>query len=392
MNSSDFQADIDAVARISAVPKILDVVCRTTGMGFSAVARVTEDRWICCSVKDDISFGLKPGGELVVKTTICNEIRASNEAVIIDHVAEDTKWCGHHTPAQYGFQSYISMPIIRGDGSFFGTLCAIDPNPAKLNTPEITEMFKLFAELIAMHLDAEDRLAKSDTELKTEKHTALLREQFIGVLAHDLRNPLAALDGGVQLLQRKQLDDKAANIVGLMGASVRRMLDLVNDVVDLARGRMAGGISVRRDTETPLQPALQQVIDEMAFAFPNLKIDADLNAAGSVFADNARMAQLFSNLLGNAQSHGTKDAAIQVTTKIENDNFILSVLNSGLRIPDDLRAKLFQPYFRRGTGTPGGLGLGLYISSEIARGHGGSIDVESSENETGFTVRIPVSQ
>src|SRR5471030_1385321 len=102
--ATGFEADIAAVGRIGAVPTILEVVCRTTGMGFAAVARVTEDRWIACSVRDDIAFGLAPGGELKVETTICDEIRQSREAVVIDHVAEDSDYCGHATPALYGFQ------------------------------------------------------------------------------------------------------------------------------------------------------------------------------------------------------------------------------------------------------------------------------------------------
>ena len=101
----DFQADVAAVKQIAAVPTILEVVCRTTGMGFAAIARVTEDRWIACSVKDDIQFGLQPGGELQIETTICNEIRQHREPVVIDNVAEDPAYCGHHTPAKYGFQS-----------------------------------------------------------------------------------------------------------------------------------------------------------------------------------------------------------------------------------------------------------------------------------------------
>ena len=112
----DFRADIDAVGAIDAVPTILNVVCRVTGMGFAAVARVTEERWICCAVNDEIQFGLQPGGELKVETTICHEMRQSREAVVIDHVAEDELYCRHHTPAMYGFQSYISMPIFLKDG------------------------------------------------------------------------------------------------------------------------------------------------------------------------------------------------------------------------------------------------------------------------------------
>jgi hypothetical protein len=100
-------ADISAVSKIDAVASILEVICRTTGMGFSAVARVTQDRWVACAVHDEIAFGLRPGGELDVKTTICGEIRDSGRAVIIDHVAEDKDYCGHHTPGCTAWELYL---------------------------------------------------------------------------------------------------------------------------------------------------------------------------------------------------------------------------------------------------------------------------------------------
>src|ERR1700712_3780650 len=103
----DPDADIYAVGRIAAVPAILEVVCRTTGMGFAAIARVTEDRWIACSVKDEIDFGLVAGGELKVETTICHEIRKHRELVIISDV-DESSYCDHETPAMYGFKSYVS--------------------------------------------------------------------------------------------------------------------------------------------------------------------------------------------------------------------------------------------------------------------------------------------
>ena len=131
-------------------------------MGFAAVARVTETRWIACGVKDDIAFGLRPGGELKVETTICHDIRQHRDPVVINCVAESEVYCRHPAPAMYGFQSYISMPIILPDGSFFGTLCAIDPKPRMLNSPKVIGMFKLFAELIAFHLDANARLTTSE--------------------------------------------------------------------------------------------------------------------------------------------------------------------------------------------------------------------------------------
>src|ERR1700744_4723018 len=106
--AEDFQADLDIVSRIQAVPTILEVICRTTGMGFAAVARVTDKQWIACSVRAEINLGLKAGGQLELETTICHEIRQSGEGVIIDQVSCDLNFRDHHTPAMYGFESYIS--------------------------------------------------------------------------------------------------------------------------------------------------------------------------------------------------------------------------------------------------------------------------------------------
>src|ERR1700692_1228426 len=100
------------------------------------------------------------------------------------------------------------MPIVLADGTFFGTLCALDPRPARLDTPETIGMFKLFAELIAIHLDAVDRLAASEARLLSERETSELREQFITVLGHDLRNPLASIAAGAKILTKT--DSKGA--------------------------------------------------------------------------------------------------------------------------------------------------------------------------------------
>ena len=159
-------ADIEAVKQIPIVATMLEVICRTTGMGFSAIARVTQDRWIACSVRDEIQFGLKPGSELKVETTICNEIRDHGKAVVIDNVADDEHYNNHHTPKIYGLQSYISMPIFLKSGEFFGTLCAIDAKPAQLNNPKTIGMFSLFAELISFHLHSMDLLEKNDIALR----------------------------------------------------------------------------------------------------------------------------------------------------------------------------------------------------------------------------------
>ena len=150
----DLLADIARVQRIDTIKSILADVCRITGMGFAAVARVTEDRWIACQVQDDIGFGLDAGDELEVRTTICDEIRSDSKGVVIDNVGQEPAWNTHPTPIMYGFKSYISVPIIREDGSFFGTLCAIDPAPRETSLSKVRDAIEGFARTIARELDA----------------------------------------------------------------------------------------------------------------------------------------------------------------------------------------------------------------------------------------------
>ena len=391
--TEEFARDLATVSQIDAVPKILEVVCRMTGMGFAAVARVTDERWIACAVRDDIKFGLQPGGELKVETTICNEIRARGEAVVIDDVAADPTYCGHPTPAMYGFKSYISMPIFRADGSFFGTLCAIDPKAAQLNTPEITGMFKLFAELIAMHLDAQDRLAASEAELLDARQTAKLREEFIAVLGHDLRNPLSSIASGAQVLRHITVDKQAATLLGIIEKSVSRMAGLIDDVMDLARARLGGGLQLDRGAHERLAPTLEQVVAELRTAWPERNIEAQIDLRDAVYCDRARIAQLLSNLIANALTHGSAQGPVCVTGATRDGTLQLTVSNTGEPIPAATIARLFQP-FTRATARPSqqGLGLGLYIASEIARAHGGRIDVISTAEKTCFTFRMPSSQ
>ncbi len=384
--------DLAKVASIDAVPMILDICCKTTGMGFAAVARVTDRHWMACAVRDEIGFGLKPGGELELRTTICDEIRSGGQGVVIDNVAEDPLYRDHHTPKIYGLQSYISIPIIRANGEFFGTLCAIDPQPARLNRPEIVGMFKLFADLIAFHLDSQDRLAASQAALLGERHSAELREQFIAVLGHDLRNPIASIESGARLLERAPIDDRSKAILGLMHKSVTRMAGLIDDILDFARGRLGGGVIVDKRVDARLEETLRHVIAEMGASSPGRTIVSEIALDQPVAADTTRMGQLLSNLLGNALTHGAADRPVVVRIAAAADMFELSVSNAGQPIPAEDMERLFQPFTRTHarSGSREGLGLGLYIASEIARAHGGRLEAVSTPQQTCFTFRMPL--
>lgn len=359
-------------------------------MGFAAVARVTEERWIACSVLDKIGFGLTPGGELKLETTICNEIRQSREAVIIDNVAEDASWCGHHTPAMYGFQSYISMPIILADGSFFGTLCAIDPRPARLKTPETVGMFRLFADLIARNLDDARKIIEIENSLLAERMDAELREQFIAVLGHDLRTPLRAILSFSQLLEKKNLpDEDAISMTRIVRQSASRMAGLVENLLDFARGRLGGGITLSRGMTSSLESALRNVVEEHLALQPDRIVESEFTLLDPVNCDAARVAQLFSNILGNALLYGIPDKPVHVRAASGGGEFELSVANSGEPIPQATMERLFHPFYRAAVRqNREGLGLGLYIAHEIATAHGGTLKVQSTQEETRFTFRM----
>jgi len=312
------------------------------------------------------------------------------EEVVIDHVAENAKFRNHHTPAQYGFQSYISVPIIRRDGSFFGTLCAIDPRPARLENPETIGMFKLFAELIATQLDSADRLASIREQLAASQELGQVREMFVAVLGHDLRSPVAAVAAGANMILRDSKEPKSRKIATLMRGSVLRMTSLINDVLDFTRVRLGDGFTLNMDSSN-LAARLDFVVAEIAAVHDTRTINASIEIDQPVACDQDRMAQLLSNLLSNAVAYGDPDHEIAVRAATREGNFTLSVSNSGTPIPPEQLETLFKPFMRGGLKHGhGGLGLGLYIASEIARAHGGRLEATSGHQGTTFSFVMPL--
>lgn len=370
---------------------ILRMVKQATGMRFAAVARVTDKQWVTCAVDDSISFGLKPGDELALETTICNEIRQHRTPVIFAHASEHPLFSTHHTPKLYGLESYVSIPIVRANGDFFGTLCAIDPAPAELDIPVVTETLTLFAQLIAANLDMQASVDESQQALTTEKETGHLREQLIAVLGHDLRTPLSAIRMGAEMLESKLMDRPERRLATAIQSSAKRMGSLIENILDFARGRLGSGIPVEAQIVETLQSDLQRVIAEIVAAHPLASIEQSISVPALNRCDPLRLCQLLSNLLANAVSHGKRSGVIRVNVGVEACQLVISVWNQGVPIEPELMTKLFQPYTRSEQGQREGLGLGLYIAAEIVRGHNGTIAVTSSEADgTCFTARLPM--
>lgn len=253
-------------------------------------------------------------------------------------------------------------------------------------------MFRLFADMIGFHLDAHRKVAASETSLTDERQSSKLREEFIAVLGHDLRSPLASIGAGAALLAKQPLNERSIDIVGHMQKSVVRMSDLIDDVLDLARGRLGGGIMIEKGL-VAIEAQVNLVVDELRAAWPRREILTEVNLPETVRCDPSRIGQLLSDLLANAVTHGSETLPILVQAKTADGTFHLSVTNRGDAIPAHVAQNLLKPFVRV-TSKPSqqGLGLGLYIASEIARAHGGSLTVSSDDTATCFTFRMPIGR
>ena len=293
-----------------------------------------------------------------------------------------------------GFVDEVAMDFTASDG---------DKIPSLVNAVERRDdsggvLFTEFAIFKATERRRYERAlidAKDATEraVLAEQEASQLREQFIAVLGHDLRNPLASISSGVRLLtERETVSPKGQRILSLMLGSVLRASELIDNVLDFARGRLGGGLTLSRDASAPLAPVLEQVIAEIASVSPSQVIQTEIAIGEAVNCDRVRLGQLLSNLLGNAVTHGCKTDPIAVRAVTSEGMLEISVANGGRPIDEATRQRLFQPFFR-GELRPNqvGLGLGLHIASEIAKAHGGTLEVTSSDQETRFTFSMPLA-
>jgi two-component system, sensor histidine kinase and response regulator len=230
-------------------------------------------------------------------------------------------------------------------------------------------------------------------ELLNRTETLRLDEMFSALLAHELRNPLSAILASARLLQRRSDDPHAHEAAARIVASGNRMGRLIEDMLNLARARLAGGLILKREPGD-FRALVELVIREHRSAAPDRSIESTCVGEFFGFWDAERISQAVSNLIGNALKHGDRQTAVAVRLDgTDPESVSLSVVNSGT-IPDELRDHLFDPFRggQRPSGRGEGLGLGLYIVIQIVKGHRGSVDVESGRNnQTAVRVVLPRS-
>ncbi len=225
------------------------------------------------------------------------------------------------------------------------------------------------------------------------------RDLFLGILGHDLRNPLAAIVGWAELQMRNKVPANAPALARQIFISAGRMSHMITDLTELTRVRLGDGIVVNRSTGD-LRAICASVILEMEAIYPDREFRLTCIEALPGDWDGVLLAQVMSNLLGNAVQHGAADSAITLSARREGDWVELAVHNEGAPIPEALIPRLFDRLFQgamaegddfdQSTSVATSLGLGLYIAREIVLAHGGTLDVTSDAAAgTNFTTRMP---
>ncbi|MFE8601732.1 PAS domain S-box protein [Archangium violaceum] len=221
-----------------------------------------------------------------------------------------------------------------------------------------------------------------------------VREDVVAIVSHDLRNPLNAISLSATLLERDAVNERTTRAARRITAAAERGSRMIRDLLDFTQARVGAGIPIHPQS-LDFHEHVRRVVEEVRLAWPGRRIDIQASGEGQGEADEGRLAQVVTNLVGNALQHSPPGTPVRVSTRGVDSSLLMEVHNEGPAITAELLPMLFEPYRRGAEAGPsrGSLGLGLYITRQIVLGHGGSVDVHSTpEDGTTFTVRLPRSR
>lgn len=242
-------------------------------------------------------------------------------------------------------------------------------------------------ELSAQHARDEQELSAARAQAEDR---ALFAEQLVGMVSHDIRNPLSVIQMSAVLIDRGVPPDQQKAALARVTRAVGRVQHIIGDLLDFTQARLGGGLSMRK-TRVDLHQAIADAVAELAVAFPERKLVHLRSGNDTCEVDADRIVQAIGNLVANAATHGAPGRPIVVRTESTAQAFRIAVHNEGPAIPPELLPRLFEPMVRGDPGTSSkGVGLGLFIVRAIVRAHGGDVQAQSSaEAGTTFVIALP---
>jgi sigma-B regulation protein RsbU (phosphoserine phosphatase) len=243
-------------------------------------------------------------------------------------------------------------------------------------------------ELVRSRRRLEDAVAELSVLNAAAKDRAQFAEQMMGIVSHDLRNPLSAIRLGADLLSMQMRSEAEQRTIGRIVRATERASRLIDDLLDFTSARVGSGINISM-APIRLHDVIGETLDELRHTYPSHPIVHRREGGTACRGDGRRLVQLVGNLVSNAIAYGSVDRPVTVTTRVSATSCI-GVHNEGAPIPEEIQASMFRPMARgKDAGAERSVGLGLFIVREIARAHSGSASVKSSTAGTTFTVEWP---
>ncbi len=291
--------------------------------------------------------------------------------------------------AGHMLKAIIRIPFYDKQDNFCGSVWLFAQE--KFSSHEAS-LLQALCSLMSYQLEALALEQNRSRQLLEERQTAILRDKFIAILGHDLRNPIGAILNVAELLMRLPLEERVQRMALIVKNSSLRMKVLTDNLLDFAKGHLGEGIPVHRVSGEPLKDWLQQVVDELRLNHPEISLQVNISCPSNLICDGQRIAQVLGNLLSNAVHHGKEGSQVRVESHCNEAYYSLTVSNEGDAIPPKVQERMFRPFYR-GILKPErakGLGLGLYITAEIARAHEGKMEVYSEGGWNKFTLYLPL--
>jgi signal transduction histidine kinase len=220
------------------------------------------------------------------------------------------------------------------------------------------------------------------------------QQLLLGVIGHDLRNPLSVIITVASQLLEKTDDQREAKNIERVLRNAEKANRIITDLLDVTHARVTGELPVTKQ-RVDLYRIVQEIVDDARVQHPVVELVVRTRGSARADCDAVRLSQLATNLINNALTHGEQGAPVRVELDVGPSDVVLSVHNRGPAISPDLLPGIFDPFkqgarHQRGRGIGGGLGLGLYIVDRIAQAHGGGVVARSTETDgTTFTVTFP---
>lgn len=376
---------IELLASLDSVAALLRVVCDISGLGVATVAEVTEQRWIACAVEDRIAFGLQPGAELDLESTLCNHVRSSHDAVIISDVTQNPTYCDHPAPGLYGWKSYLSVPVFRPNGTFFGTLCAFDPQPApRLEQRPVIDTLDGFARLLGELLAREEQRREASPGARGDLDLTPLREQLLVLLEEDLQRPLQAL--------AKEASADAAQAQRWQ-AEAQRLAERSAAAADFVRVRLGHGLPLKLTLVEGVNERLTNLLATLQARFPDQTLGSELpELPAAVRLDLPRLLQAMGALLEWVASRNPAGGTLLLRGELDERCYRLAVESRTAVVDPGSLSQVFQPALSQATAEqPARLELSLYLAQEVARGHGGSLVARQENGRLRFILTLPTA-